>query len=93
MIIWTNPTLQTIEPALLIQHTVMTAPITISSLDNLHTHLPPSTPAEYVRYLLITTLQRKGFDSAEAGAIAEMEKLLEHRKSIYNNPSYNINEA
>jgi hypothetical protein len=58
----------------------MTAPITLSSLDSLSTHLPPSTPAEYLRYVIITTLRRKGYNAAEAGALAEMERLVEHRK-------------
>jgi hypothetical protein len=60
----------------------MTAPLTLHSLNDLHTHVRPTSPAEYLRHLIINTLKRKGFEAAEAGTIAELERLLEHRKPV-----------
>jgi hypothetical protein len=56
------------------------AATTIKSLDNLHTHLPPTVPAHYLTHHVVQTLLRKGFHGAEAGALTEIERLLEHRK-------------
>jgi len=53
----------------------------ITSLDAPHTHLYPTTPSHYFQHLIITTLRQRGFDGGEAGALAEMERLLERRES------------
>ncbi|GFZ49050.1 hypothetical protein JCM24511_06800 [Saitozyma sp. JCM 24511] len=51
---------------------------TIGSLAFPTVLVPPNLPSQYLSYLIVTTLQRAGFDGAEAGALAEMERLLEH---------------
>ncbi|ORY25339.1 hypothetical protein BCR39DRAFT_544363 [Naematelia encephala] len=51
---------------------------TINSLPDPHTHLDPSVPPQYLARFIAQTLQRKGFEGGEAGAIVEMERLLEH---------------
>ncbi|RSH90157.1 hypothetical protein EHS25_001491 [Saitozyma podzolica] len=51
---------------------------TIRSLSFPTVLIPPTLPSQYLSYLIVTTLQRAGFDGAEAGALAEMERLLEH---------------
>jgi hypothetical protein len=53
---------------------------TIRSLSFPTVLIPPTLPSQYLSYLIVTTLQRAGFDGAEAGALAEMERLLEHRE-------------
>lgn len=53
---------------------------TIGSLAFPTVLVPPTLPSQYLSYLIVTTLQRAGFDGAEAGALAEMERLLEHRE-------------
>ena len=55
-------------------------PSTVTSLSELHTHLDPSSPPEYLQHVIVSTLHRKGFHAAEAGALAEMERLLERRR-------------
>lgn len=60
--------------------TPTTMPSVVSSADSLQTRLQPSTASAYLNRLIITTLQRRGVDAAEAGVIAEMERLLEHRE-------------
>jgi hypothetical protein len=57
-----------------------TSATTIQSLDRLHTHLAPSTPSHYLTRHIASTLLRRGFQGAEAGALTEIERLLEHRK-------------
>jgi hypothetical protein len=57
-----------------------TSATTIQSLDTLHTHLPSAAPPQYLIHHIASTLLRKGFQGAEAGALAEIERLLEHRK-------------
>ncbi|WVQ76706.1 hypothetical protein IAR50_006380 [Cryptococcus sp. DSM 104548] len=54
-------------------------PPTISSLPPApsSTHLPPSSVPPYLRHLIVQILLRKGFDGAEAGALGEIERLLE----------------
>lgn len=62
-----------------------TAPVsatTIRSLDRLHTHLHPDAPAHYLTHHVATALLRRGFQGAEAGALTEIERLLEHRVSL-----------
>ncbi|KAL1408624.1 hypothetical protein Q8F55_005437 [Vanrija albida] len=48
------------------------------SLDTPHTHLPPASAAAYLHRVIGTTLQRRGFEGCEAGALGEMERLIEH---------------
>ncbi|CAK9779526.1 hypothetical protein CC85DRAFT_287380 [Cutaneotrichosporon oleaginosum] len=48
------------------------------SKDIPHTHLPPDATRHYLTRLVGIALQKRGFDGAEAGALAEMERLLEH---------------
>lgn len=61
------------------------APITITSLPppNLNgqapVSLPPSAPTEYLRQMTAMTLSGEGFEGAEAGALSEVERLLEER--------------
>ncbi|RSH78460.1 uncharacterized protein EHS24_002185 [Apiotrichum porosum] len=43
-----------------------------------HTHLQSGTAAAYMNRVIGQTLVRRGFDGAEAGALTEMERLLEH---------------
>jgi hypothetical protein len=62
------------------EETTTTMPSVVSSADSLQTRLQPSTASAYLNRLIITTLQRRGVDAAEAGVIAEMERLLEHRE-------------
>nr|ODN86036.1 hypothetical protein L203_04537 [Cryptococcus depauperatus CBS 7841] len=50
----------------------------ISLADDLSTYIPPATAPPFLRRLIVTTLLRRGFDSAEAGALAEMERLVLH---------------
>jgi hypothetical protein len=57
-----------------------TSSTTIHSLDDLHTHVSPSVPPHYLTHHIAQTLLRKGFQGAEAGALTEIERLLEHRK-------------
>ena len=52
-----------------------------SAQDARSTYLPPSTPPAHVRQMIVATLQRVGFESAEAGALGEMERLVELRAS------------
>ncbi|TYJ58162.1 hypothetical protein B9479_000986 [Cryptococcus floricola] len=54
-------------------------PSTSSSIppDPSSTHLPPSSVPPYLRHLIVQILLRKGFDGAEAGALGEIERLLE----------------
>jgi hypothetical protein len=59
-----------------------TSATTIKSLDTFHTHLPSTAPPHYLSHHIASTLLRKGFAGAEAGALAEIERLLEHRKLI-----------
>jgi hypothetical protein len=68
-----------------------TAPITVKSLAPLpgkgnsksaHVSLPPSAPSEYLKQVTAMTLVSEGFGGAEAGALSEVERLLEHRMSI-----------
>ena len=53
---------------------------TRSSLNPSYTHLDPAVPPAYLRRMIVSTLHRKGAEGAEAGVIAEMERLLERRK-------------
>ncbi|TXT10845.1 hypothetical protein VHUM_02350 [Vanrija humicola] len=48
------------------------------SSDTPHTHLPPDAAPAYLHRLVGATLQRRGFEGCEAGALAEMERLIEH---------------
>nr|XP_031861812.1 uncharacterized protein CI109_002641 [Kwoniella shandongensis]KAA5528884.1 hypothetical protein CI109_002641 [Kwoniella shandongensis] len=52
---------------------------TITSLptSSSSTHIPPSTPSAYLRQVIVNTLLKRGFEGAEAGALAEIERLLE----------------
>jgi hypothetical protein len=59
---------------------------TTASLDTQTITLHPSTPPQYLQRMIMTTLHRKGFESAEAGALAEMERLLENRWSKFKAP-------
>ena len=43
-------------------------PTTISSLNDPHVHLDPSTPPTYLHHVIASTLKRKGFEGAEVGA-------------------------
>jgi len=54
---------------------------TTDSLNTPRTHLPPTIPPYYLQNVIVSILQRKGFDSSEAGAITEIERLLENRQS------------
>ncbi|KAK4686007.1 hypothetical protein P7C73_g4131, partial [Tremellales sp. Uapishka_1] len=57
---------------------------TTHSLPAPSTLLAPSLPAQYLNHLILTTLQRKGFESAQSGAIVEMEHLLErHMRNLF----------
>ena len=56
-------------------------PSTLSSLDSPHTDLSPSAPPAYLHHVIASTLKRKGFEAAEAGALVEMERLVERRES------------
>lgn len=51
------------------------------SLDERHNHLPPAAASGYLHRVVGATLSRRGFDGAEAGALSEMERLLELRES------------
>lgn len=59
-----------------------TSSTTIQSLDDLHTHLQATAPPAYLTHHIASTLLRKGFQGAEAGALSEIERLLEHRTLI-----------
>lgn len=62
------------------------APTTMSrSRDELHSHLAPGDAPAYLLRMVGAALQKQGFDGAEAGALAEVERLLEHREcsSLY----------
>ncbi|WOO82956.1 uncharacterized protein LOC62_04G006436 [Vanrija pseudolonga] len=48
------------------------------SSDTPHTHLPPPAAPAYLHRLVGQTLQRRGFEACEAGALGEMERLIEH---------------
>lgn len=48
-----------------------------------HTHLQSGTAAAYMNRVIGQTLVRRGFDGAEAGALTEMERLLEHRECTF----------
>ena len=61
-------------------HPISSMTTTTRSVDVPHVHLDPRTPAAYLRRLIIRTCNRKGADGAEAGVIAEMERLLEQRE-------------
>lgn len=58
-------------------------PITVASLPPVagssDITLPPSAPSEYLRQMAGITLAREGFEGAEAGALSEVERLLENR--------------
>lgn len=43
------------------------------------TQVPPSSAPAYLNRLVGGALARRGFDGAEAGALTEMERLVEHR--------------
>jgi len=64
-----------------------TSATTIQSLDALHTYLPSAAPPKYLTHHIASTLLRKGFQGAEAGALAEIERLLEHRELESSAPS------
>lgn len=53
---------------------------TSQSLDTPATRLAPEDASAYLQRLVAGTLNRKGFAGAEAGALAEMERLLENRE-------------
>ena len=52
---------------------------TIQSLDQLSTNLSPEVPPAFLQHLIGSTVKRRGFDTAEAGALAKIERLLELR--------------
>ena len=52
----------------------------LKSRDELHTSLRPSSAPGYLHRIVGASLSRRGFDGAEAGALAEMERLLECRE-------------
>ncbi|KAK8846663.1 hypothetical protein IAR55_005750 [Kwoniella newhampshirensis] len=56
-----------------------TSNTTITSLPSASSaiHIPPSTPSAYLRQVIVQTLLNRGFGGAEAGALAEIERLLE----------------
>ncbi|OCF59193.1 hypothetical protein L486_03695 [Kwoniella mangroviensis CBS 10435] len=41
-------------------------------------YLPPDVPQAYVRQVIVNLLLKRGFEGAEAGALTEIERLLEH---------------
>lgn len=53
---------------------------TSHSLDTPGTRLAPADASAYLQRVVAGTLNRKGFAGAEAGALAEMERLLENRE-------------
>lgn len=55
---------------------------TSHSLDTPGTRLAPADASAYLQRVVAGTLNRKGFAGAEAGALAEMERLLENRESL-----------
>lgn len=54
---------------------------TIKSLDVLSTTLPPTAPAQILTRVIVNALLKRGFESAEAGALGDIEKALGHRMS------------
>ena len=54
---------------------------TSHSFDTPGTRLAPADASAYLQRVVAGTLNRKGFAAAEAGALAEMERLLENRES------------
>jgi hypothetical protein len=50
------------------------------SRDEISTYVPPPTAPGYLHRIVGATLLRRGFEGAEAGALAEMERLLEQRE-------------
>jgi len=53
---------------------------TTRSADVPHVHFDSRTPSAYLRRMIMRTLHRRGAEGAEAGVIAEMERLLEQRQ-------------
>ncbi|WVW78845.1 hypothetical protein I302_100808 [Kwoniella bestiolae CBS 10118] len=41
-------------------------------------YLPPNIPQTYIRQTIVDLLLKRGFEGAEAGALTEIERLLEH---------------
>ncbi|WRT65130.1 uncharacterized protein IL334_002072 [Kwoniella shivajii] len=41
-------------------------------------YVPPDAPQAYLRQVVVHMLLKRGFEGAEAGALAEIERLLEH---------------
>lgn len=52
---------------------------TVESSNERRTRLDPSNAPAYIRKAIVSSLNRYGFEGAEAGALAEVERLLEHR--------------
>lgn len=46
-------------------------------------YIPPSTAPPFVRHLIVSALSSRGYDGAEAGALTEIERLVERRGSIF----------
>ncbi|WWC87267.1 uncharacterized protein L201_002155 [Kwoniella dendrophila CBS 6074] len=42
------------------------------------TYIPPNVPQVYLRQMVVELLLKRGFEGAEAGALTEIERLLEH---------------
>ncbi|WWC59083.1 uncharacterized protein I303_101630 [Kwoniella dejecticola CBS 10117] len=53
---------------------------TINSLPSTSSskYIPPEIPPVYLRQIIVDLLLRRGFEGAEAGALTEIERLLEH---------------
>lgn len=46
-------------------------------------YIPPFAAPPFLRRLIVSALSSRGFDGAEAGALTEIERLVECRGSIF----------
>ncbi|WVQ83840.1 hypothetical protein IAT38_005984 [Cryptococcus sp. DSM 104549] len=58
-------------------HPTLSSPLPRPAPGTSSAYLPPSAPPAFLQHLIVSSLLRRGYDGAEAGALGEIERLLE----------------